>query len=39
VLEQALERQPVPMSEDKDKDEQAVPPATPTDDGAAVIKH
>ena len=39
VLEQALESQPVPMSDDKEKAEQAVPPATPADDGAAVIKH
>ncbi|HEY2818383.1 MAG TPA: endopeptidase La [Casimicrobiaceae bacterium] len=39
VLEQALESQPVPVSEDKDKSEPAVPPATPADDGAAVIKH
>src|SRR2546423_13717177 len=37
VLEQALESQPVPMSDDKEKAEQAVPPATPADDGAPVI--
>jgi len=39
VLEQALERQPVPVTDEKDKAEPAVPPATPADDGAAVIKH
>ena len=40
VLEQALERQPVPVVVDeKDKAEPAVPPATPADGGAAVIKH
>jgi len=39
VLEQALESQPVPLPEEKDKAEEAVPPATPTDDSAAVIKH
>jgi ATP-dependent Lon protease len=39
VLEQALESQPVPLPEEKDKAEEAVPPATPADDSAAVIKH
>jgi ATP-dependent Lon protease len=39
VLEQALERQPVPVVDEKDKAEPAVPPAAPADDGAAVIKH
>jgi ATP-dependent Lon protease len=39
VLEQALESQPMPLPEEKDKVEEAVPPATPTDDSAAVIKH
>ena len=39
VLEQALESQPVPLPEEKDKTEEAVPPATPTDDSTAVIKH
>src|SRR5438874_5434179 len=39
VLEQALEHQPAPLTDDKEKAEQAVPPATPADDGAAVIKH
>jgi ATP-dependent Lon protease len=39
VLEQALESQPVPLPEEKDKAEEAVPPTTPTDDSAAVIKH
>src|SRR2546429_8538211 len=39
VLEQALESQPVPLPEEKEKAEEAVPPATPTDDNAAVIKH
>src|SRR5881392_3824134 len=39
VLEQALEHQPAPLTDDKEKPEQAVPPATPADDGAAVIKH
>ena len=39
VLEQALERQAVPLSDDKEKSESAVPPATPADDGAALIKH
>jgi ATP-dependent Lon protease len=39
VLEQALERQPVPVTDEKDKAEPAVPPAAPVDGGAAVIKH
>ncbi|TMH67106.1 MAG: endopeptidase La [Betaproteobacteria bacterium] len=39
VLEQALESQPVPLPEEKEKAEEAVPPATPSDGSAAVIKH
>jgi ATP-dependent Lon protease len=39
VLEQALERQPLPMPDEKDKAEPAVPPAAPADDQTAVIKH
>jgi len=38
VLEQALERQPVALPDDKDKAEPSVPPAVP-DDQPAVIKH
>src|SRR5256886_3765901 len=39
VLEQALEHQPVPLSDDQSKPDQAVPPTAPVDDGAALIKH
>jgi len=39
VLEQALERQPVAMADEKDKPVEAVPAAAPADDGAALIKH
>jgi ATP-dependent Lon protease len=39
VLEQALESQPVSLPEEKEKAEEAVPPATPSDGSAAVIKH
>jgi ATP-dependent Lon protease len=39
VLEQALEHQPVPLSDEQSKPDQAVPPTAPVDDGAALIKH
>src|SRR5882757_6941832 len=39
VLEQALESQPVALPEEKEKAEEAVPPATPADGSTAVIKH
>jgi ATP-dependent Lon protease len=41
VLDAALERQPVPLSEDKvnGKTEEAVPPAAPAEEKPALIKH
>src|SRR4029078_10132600 len=39
VLEQALERQPSPLPEEKEKATPAVPPAVPADGESVVIKH
>jgi ATP-dependent Lon protease len=39
VLERALERRPVPITDDADKAQAAVPPVPATDDKSAVIKH
>ena len=41
VLEAALERQPMPLTDEKEagKTEEAVPPAAPADEDAALIKH
>jgi ATP-dependent Lon protease len=39
VLEQALERQPLLLPDERDKPEAPVPPAAPADDQTAIIKH
>jgi ATP-dependent Lon protease len=39
VLEQALERQPVALADDKDSDAPAVPPAPAADDKTPALKH
>jgi ATP-dependent Lon protease len=39
VLDMALERQPVPLAEDKEKSDEPVPPAPSTGEAPALIKH